>query len=169
MARTEPRLIAVETVLKALADKTRLRILALLKAGEICVCHVHGSLGIPQPKASRHLAYLRRAGLVQTRRQGLWVYYRLADPGDPVLQTLLSMARHCLEHLPSSARDRKRLKQKSGCCDVAAGGAEHPVFPCCTTDGQGSRAGHELTPADIEPARDWLTSATRPSGGPRPR
>ena len=71
---------AVEGLFRALADTTRLRILALLATGEVCVCHVHQSLRIPQPKASRHLAYLRRAGLVDTRRQGLWVYYRLV-PG----------------------------------------------------------------------------------------
>ena len=64
--------LAIETLLKALADATRLRILGLLLTGEICVCHIHESLRIPQPKTSRHLAYLRRAGLVETRREGLW-------------------------------------------------------------------------------------------------
>lgn len=140
MATVERNLTRVETTLKALADRTRLRILALLKAGEICVCHVQGSLGISQPKASRHLAYLRRAGLVRTRRQGHWIYYRVADPGDPVLQTLLSTAQHCLEHLPSSARDRERLKQKTGCCDLPADVGRQPVFTCCTV--------REGTPAD---------------------
>ena len=67
----------LETVLKALADGTRLRILGLLTTGEVCVCHIHESLKISQPKASRHLAYLRRAGLVTTRREGLWVHYQL--------------------------------------------------------------------------------------------
>ena len=69
----------METLFKALADATRLRILGLLLTGEVCVCHIHESLKIPQPKASRHLAYLRRAGLVETRREGLWVHYRLGD------------------------------------------------------------------------------------------
>ena len=64
------RLDAMEGVLKALADKTRLRILGLLAAGEVCVCHLHKSLKLPQPTVSRHLAYLRRAGLVETRKDG---------------------------------------------------------------------------------------------------
>ena len=62
---------------QALGDATRLRILGLLLSGEVCVCHIHESLRIPQPKVSRHLAYLRRSGLVDTRRDGLWVFYRL--------------------------------------------------------------------------------------------
>ena len=135
MAGLDRRLTSVEALYKALADRTRLRILALLKTGEICVCHVHESLGIPQPKASRHLAYLRRAGLVETRRQGLWIYYRLAEPFDRVSQTLLSTAQHCLEHLPSSSRDRERLKQRTGCCDVPVDASRQPVFSCCTVDG----------------------------------
>ena len=69
----------METLFKALADATRLRILGLLLTGEVCVCDIHESLKIPQPKASRHLAYLRKAGLVDTRREGLWMHYRLAD------------------------------------------------------------------------------------------
>ena len=81
------RILALESLFKALADGTRLRILGLLLSGEVCVCHIHESLKIPQPKASRHLAYLRRAGLVDTRRDGLWIHYRLAELGDPVLQT----------------------------------------------------------------------------------
>ena len=71
-------LLKMETLFKALADATRLRILGLLLTGEVCVCDIHESLKIPQPKASRHLAYLRRSGLVETRRDGLWVHYRLA-------------------------------------------------------------------------------------------
>ena len=78
----------METLFKALADATRLRILGLLLTGEVCVCDIHESLKIPQPKASRHLAYLRRAGLVETRREGLWVHYRLGKLGDPVLAAI---------------------------------------------------------------------------------
>ena len=82
------RIELMETVFKALADQTRLRILGLLGAGEVCVCEIHESLRIPQPTASRHLAYLKRAGLVADRRDGLWVYYRLARPRDAVLRTV---------------------------------------------------------------------------------
>src|ERR1700685_641320 len=78
----------MEGLFKALADATRLRILGLLLTGEVCVCHIHETLKIPQPKASRHLAYLRRSGLVNTRREGLWVHYSLADVSDPVLNAI---------------------------------------------------------------------------------
>jgi ArsR family transcriptional regulator, arsenate/arsenite/antimonite-responsive transcriptional repressor len=62
---------------KALGDETRLRIVALLSHGELCVCHLEEALGLSQPKVSRHLATLRAAGVVEDRRDGTWVYYRL--------------------------------------------------------------------------------------------
>ena len=74
----------LERLFQALADPTRLRIIGLLLDGEVCVCDLHASLDISQPKASRHLASLRRAGLVAARRDGLWMHYRLAEPSDPV-------------------------------------------------------------------------------------
>jgi ArsR family transcriptional regulator len=67
---------SLEGIFHALADGTRIRILGLLLSGEVCVCNLHESLGESQPKISRHLAYLRKAGLVATRREGLWVHYR---------------------------------------------------------------------------------------------
>lgn len=103
---------SLETLMKALAARTRLRIVGLLAAGEICVCHIHESLGVPQPTASRHLAYLRRAGLVDTRKDGLWVHYRLAQLDDPVMQTVLDAAAHAVGHLSSSERDRRRLRSR---------------------------------------------------------
>ena len=102
------RLGTLEQLFKAMADQTRLRILALLAGGEVCVCDIHETLGIPQPRASRHLAYLRRTGLVLDRKDGLWVYYRLADPDDPVLQTLLSAVVHCLGHVQGGTRETRR-------------------------------------------------------------
>src|SRR5438132_12228552 len=78
----------METLFRALADATRLRILGLLLTGEVCVCDIHESLRIPQPKASRHFAYLRRAGRGETRKNGLWVHYRLAGACGPVLATI---------------------------------------------------------------------------------
>jgi len=65
---------------KALSDETRLRILSLLTAGELCVCDLMAVLDLPQSTVSRHLAYLRNSGLVEDRRQGVWMYYRLATP-----------------------------------------------------------------------------------------
>jgi ArsR family transcriptional regulator, arsenate/arsenite/antimonite-responsive transcriptional repressor len=107
---TDKRLKSLETVFKALADPTRLRILGLLQSGEICVCDIHGSLDLPQPTVSRHLAYLRRAGLVHGRKEGLWVHYRLAHLPDPVTQTVIEAVNHALgHHLIAGDRDRRRL------------------------------------------------------------
>lgn len=64
---------------KALSDETRLRILALLTAGELCVCDLVAVLQLPQSTVSRHLAYLRNTGLISDRREGVWMYYRLTD------------------------------------------------------------------------------------------
>jgi ArsR family transcriptional regulator len=71
---------------KALADETRLRIVALLSHGELCVCHLEEALQLPQPNVSRHLATLRAAGIVEDRRDGTWVYYRIAEQSDPGCQ-----------------------------------------------------------------------------------
>src|SRR5438093_9528148 len=103
------KLIEMETVFKALADSTRLRILGLLLTGEVCVCHIHETLKITQPKASRHLAYLRRAGLVDTRRDGLWVHYRIAALPSPVLAAIAEAVRHALTHEDVVRRDARRL------------------------------------------------------------
>lgn len=110
----DKRLESVETLFKALADRTRLRIISLLASGEICVCDIHESLALPQPTVSRHLAYLRHAGLVVSRKDGLWVHYRLADPSDPVMKTLLDAVGHALGHLESGKRDHKRLATQAG-------------------------------------------------------
>jgi ArsR family transcriptional regulator len=108
----DARLITLETLFKALADRTRLRILGLLLDGEVCVCHIHESLALPQPKTSRHLAYLRRARLVQARKDGLWVHDRLARMDDPVMQALVDAVSHAIGHLPSAEKDRRRLAHR---------------------------------------------------------
>ena len=110
------RLTDIEALFKALADATRLRILALLVGGEICVCEMHEALKLPQPTVSRHLAYLRRAGLVETRREGLWIHYRLASLDDMVLRTLTDIVKHALTHVDTIARDGERLRKATGCC-----------------------------------------------------
>jgi ArsR family transcriptional regulator len=110
--KIDKRLASLETVFKALADRTRLRIVGLLLAGEICVCDIHGSLGLPQPTVSRHLAYLRKAGLVLARKDGLWVHYRLATMADPVMQALINAVGHAIGHLESGARDLQRLASR---------------------------------------------------------
>lgn len=119
----------LENVLKALADSTRLRILGLLTTGEVCVCHIHESLKISQPKASRHLAYLRKAGLVTTRREGLWVYYALAPSVDPLATTIQQAVIHALLHLESVKKDAGRLQKATGCCVPAI---STPGYACCS-------------------------------------
>jgi ArsR family transcriptional regulator, arsenate/arsenite/antimonite-responsive transcriptional repressor len=111
----------METLFKALADATRLRILGLLLSGEVCVCDLHESLKIPQSKASRHLAYLRRSGLVDTRREGLWIHYRLGSLADPVMAAIVDAVRHALTHVDSVQRDGERLRKRTGCCLPAPG------------------------------------------------
>jgi len=106
----------METLFKALGDATRLRILGLLLSGEVCVCDIHESLRIPQSKTSRHLAYLRRAGLVATRREGLWIHYRLGTLADPVMAAIVGAARHALTHVDVVRRDAERLQKRTGCC-----------------------------------------------------
>src|SRR5436190_7113563 len=122
----------LETLLKALADGTRLRILGLLATGEVCVCHIHESLKISQPKASRHLAYLRRAGLVTTRRDGLWIHYKLAESADPIVATIQQAVTHALGHVDAVKKDAQRLEKQTGCCVPTIAGASN--YACCGSD-----------------------------------
>ena len=139
----KPPLNQLETLFKALADSTRLRILGLLLTGEVCVCHIHDSLRITQPKASRHLAYLRRAGLVDSRRQGLWIYYRLSDSSDPIVRTIRQAVTHVMGHVDAIHKDADRLQKKTGCCLPAS--QEAGMFACCSdaaaphADGPGTK------------------------------
>jgi ArsR family transcriptional regulator len=119
----------MESLFKALADATRLRILGLLLTGEVCVCHIHETLKIPQPKASRHLAYLRRAGLVEARRDGLWMHYRMATLADPIVAAIGDTVRHTLAHMDVVRRDAERLQKRTGCCVPAPGHVAG--LPCC--------------------------------------
>src|SRR5277367_3104168 len=79
----------LDLVFRAMADRTRLRLLNLIADREICVCYFVEILKTSQPKISRHLAYLRRAGLVAARRQGRWMHYRLLAPSDAVASVIL--------------------------------------------------------------------------------
>lgn len=102
-----------------MADPTRLRILSLLQEGELCVCDVMSVLKEPQSKISRHLAYLRKSGMVQTRKQGLWMYYSLTRQNPKALQTvLLSLdhARHDFDELKKDLAEFKKLKKNLVAC-----------------------------------------------------
>ena len=100
----------MEGLFKALGDATRLRILGLLLTGEVCVCHLHASLDVPQPTASRHLAYLRKAGLVEARRAGVWMHYRLTPQTNPVVAAVMAASLHALAHTDASVKDERRLQ-----------------------------------------------------------
>jgi ArsR family transcriptional regulator len=108
------QILEMERLFRALADSTRLRIVGLLLTGEIGVGHIHESLRIGQPKASRHLAYLRRTGLVDARREGLSVYYRLAVSSDPVLRIIQQAVAHALPHADAVRKDAERLQKQTG-------------------------------------------------------
>jgi len=120
----------MEALFKSLGDATRLRILGLLLTGEVCVCDIHESLKIPQSKTSRHLAYLRRSGLVETRRDGLWIHYRLGTLPDPVLAAIVDAVRHALTHTDVVRRDGVRLQKRTGCCVPTPG--DVAGSPCCS-------------------------------------
>ena len=94
---------------KALSDETRLRILALLGEGELCVCDLMAILDLPQSTVSRHLATLRNAGLVEDRRQGVWMYYRLAQGEDVLPQEFLAALPGRLAETPQGKGDQAAL------------------------------------------------------------
>ncbi len=106
----------VDLLFRAFSDRTRLRILHMLRDGELCVCHIVDVLGVPQPKASRHLAYLRKAGLVKARKQGQWSYYQLAPARTAFHQKLLDCLSCCFDDVPELAKDAKRLGIRKSCC-----------------------------------------------------
>lgn len=102
-----------DRLFRALADTTRLRILHLLLPGELCVCDIVSVLGVPQPTASRHLAYLRRAELVTVRKEGVWSYYQLA-PAASEFEAALRKCIECCGDLPRMSKDLARLRKS--CC-----------------------------------------------------
>jgi ArsR family transcriptional regulator len=112
--KPRPAIDQLESVFKALADKTRLRILALLGNNEVCVCHLHDSLELPQPTVSRHLAYLRRSGLVDVRRDGVWMHYRVARSLAPTVQAVLNAAVEALTSVRTTEEDRKQFQRAFG-------------------------------------------------------
>jgi ArsR family transcriptional regulator len=106
--------LALDSLFRALADPTRLRLLNLIADKEICVCHFVQVLKMSQPKISRHLAYLRRAGIVSARRQGRWMHYRLRAPGDAIAAAILKGTMAHLRQLPDMERDLAKLE--TTCC-----------------------------------------------------
>lgn len=98
-----------ELFFAALADRTRLRLINLMESDELCVCFFVEVLKTKQPKISRHLAYLRNAGLVESRRDGKWMHYKVVEPSDPHAARVFSEVRAWLTADPEMRRDRERL------------------------------------------------------------
>jgi ArsR family transcriptional regulator len=104
----------LERLFRALADPTRLRLINLVAKQEVCVCYFVEVIGVPQPKISRHLAYLRRAGIVAARREGKWMHYKLVMPSDPHAAAILSATVDALREDKELQRDSQRLNK--ACC-----------------------------------------------------
>ena len=113
-----PAVADLDLLFRGIADETRLRILNLLAAGELCVGELVDILGLPQSSVSRHLAYLRRAGLVEATREWKFAHYRLAEPGHPVHRNIVECVRSCFTGIPSLDRERaaaaRRVEERTG-------------------------------------------------------
>ena len=118
-----------EAFFSALADRTRLRLLNLMRSDEVCVCFFVEILKTNQPKISRHLAYLRRAGIVGARRDGSWMHYRMVEPPDSDAARVLKDVMTWLENDKEMQRDRERLVKV--CCapqlPISIQGAPRPA------------------------------------------
>ena len=118
MTQTKSR-ADVDQMFRAFSDRTRLRILHLLLGGELCVGDIVEVLRVPQPRASRHLAYLRNASLVEVRKAGLWSYYSLAEAETPFQEKLLECLSNCFGDVPEIRADQaraERVRKSGGCC-----------------------------------------------------
>lgn len=107
--KSESEMFDMDKLLRALADRTRLRLINLMGNDEVCVCFFVEILGESQPKISRHLAYLRRASIVSARREGKWMHYRITDPPNSHAARVLSEVRTCLAEDKEMQRERSRL------------------------------------------------------------
>ncbi len=105
----------LDSLLRTLADRTRLRLLNLMRDHEVCVCYFVEALQTSQPKISRHLAYLRRSGLVSARREGLWQHYSIVPPQEPALARVLKEALAAIAQEKDAERDVSRMEK--ACCN----------------------------------------------------
>lgn len=148
----------LETYFKGLADGTRLRIVNLLMHGELCGCDIERILGMSQSKISRHLVYLKHAGLVLDRREGFRVFYRLAQANDEPMKGLFRFLAEALPRSEDLRRDRERLGQaiKRGAC----------AFPAKGTRRKGTR-GKSAPVADYS-LNAWIDSGQDSESGVTP-
>jgi len=114
MSKREQHDVPLDELFRALGDRTRLRLLNLMADQELCVCYFIDVIGAPQPKISRHLAYLRRAGIVRARREGKWMHYRLAVPKESHAALILQSTLDALRQDKEMQRDKARLSH--ACC-----------------------------------------------------
>lgn len=121
LAVASPTITDLDALFRAFADPTRLRVLNLLAAGELCVCDIVEILDLPQPTVSRHLAALRAAELVEVTREWKFAHYRLAEPGNVVHRNLVNCVRSCFTGIASLDRERAlatrsvRQRQEAPC------------------------------------------------------
>ena len=116
---TKEKAGSVDKLFRAFSDRTRLRILHMLRNGEVCVCDLTSVLDVPQPKVSRHLSYLRKAGLVLVRKDGYWSHYKLAPAKSAFHAKLLECLSCCFNDVPEVEKDAVRLQKvcSSKCCE----------------------------------------------------
>jgi ArsR family transcriptional regulator, arsenate/arsenite/antimonite-responsive transcriptional repressor len=112
----------------ALSDRTRLRLLNLMDGREVCVCYFVEMLGLSQPKISRHLAYLREAGVVEARREGKWMHYKIVVPGRRGAAQILNETLDALKRDRTMQADRARL-DKACCAPKKIGALDGAPFP----------------------------------------
>lgn len=105
---------STSSLFRALGDETRLRIVALLAHGELCVCHIEAALKLSQPTASRHLGVLKGAGVVEGRRRGTWVHYRLAEQREPQRRRYVRFIVRQFADQRALARDVARVQETRG-------------------------------------------------------
>lgn len=110
--RIPPAVERHRELFSGLADPVRIRLLNLLAAGELCVCDLTEILGLPQSSVSRHLAYLRRARLVETEQKGKFAHYRLSEPRSTVHQSVLSCVRSIFLDTPALVRERGKAASR---------------------------------------------------------
>ncbi len=111
-------------IFKACADETRLRILVLLGEGQLCVCEIVDVLDMQQGKISRHLAVLRRAGLVEDERRGTWIHYSLSDSPAPLMQRLRAYLTAEGREGEAARTDLARLRELCDCGEICLGADE---------------------------------------------
>jgi len=121
----------MEKFFQALADNTRLRLLNLMGEHEVCVCYFVEVLGVPQPKISRHLAYLRNAGITSARREGKWMHYRIVMPPHMGAAQILRQTLGWLKEDNTMQADRARLAK--ACCSPAKFALEGAPLPAAAS------------------------------------